>query len=73
MRIICGVDVAKARLDVCIEPGGIFACFDNDAAGIAALAGFCREHRVDLVVMEAPAATSVRPLSCCGRSASPAR
>ena len=41
MRIICGVDVAKARLDVCIEPGGIFACFDNDAAGIAALAGFC--------------------------------
>lgn len=53
MKIICGVDVAKARLDVCIEPGGIFAGFDNDAAGIAALAGFCREHRVDLVVMEA--------------------
>lgn len=53
MKIICGVDVAKTRLDACIEPGGIFASFDNDAAGIAGLTGFCREHQVDLVVMEA--------------------
>jgi transposase len=53
MKIICGVDVCKARLVACIEPGGQAASFDNDAAGIAALAGFCRRHQVNLVVMEA--------------------
>jgi transposase len=53
MKIFCGVDVSKARLDACIEPGGIFESFDNDTDGIAALAGFCRRHRAELVVMEA--------------------
>jgi transposase len=53
MKIICGVDVSKARLDVCIEPGAIFESFDNDPAGIAELAAFCRQHQVELVVMEA--------------------
>jgi len=53
MKIICGVDVSKAKLDACIEPGAIFESFDNDAAGIAALAAFCRKHRVALVAMEA--------------------
>lgn len=53
MKFICGVDVSKARLDACIEPGAIFESFDNDAAGIAALAGFCREHQASLVAMEA--------------------
>jgi transposase len=53
MKIICGVDVSKARLDACIEPGTIFAGFDNDPAGIAALAAFCRQHQAELVVMEA--------------------
>jgi transposase len=53
MNIICGVDVSKARLDVCIEPGAIFASFDNDAAGIAELAAFCRQHQASLAVMEA--------------------
>lgn len=53
MRIICGVDVSKASLDACIEPEAIRGSFRNDKAGIAALAGFCREHRVELVVMEA--------------------
>jgi transposase len=52
-KTICGVDVAKARLDACIEPGGMFASFDNDTAGIARLAAFCRQHAVTLVVMEA--------------------
>jgi transposase len=47
------VDVSKARLDACIEPGGTFASFENDAAGVAALAAFCRQHRAQLVVMEA--------------------
>jgi transposase len=53
MKIICGVDVSKAKLDVCIEPGTICGSFWNNKAGIAALAAFCREHRTDLVVMEA--------------------
>ncbi|WP_407166174.1 IS110 family transposase [Bradyrhizobium sp. ORS 111] len=52
-KTICGVDVSKARLDACIEPGQRFASFDNDAAGIAKLAAFCREHAVTLAVMEA--------------------
>lgn len=53
MRTICGVDVSKNRLDVCIEPGHRPGSFDNDAAGIAGLAKFCRLHAVELVVMEA--------------------
>ena len=53
MKIICGVDVSKASLDACIEPGAIRGSFRNNGAGIAALAAFCREHRVELVVMEA--------------------
>ena len=52
-KTICGVDVSKAKLDVCIEPGHRFASFNNDTAGIAELAAFCREHAVTLVVMEA--------------------
>jgi transposase len=53
MKIICGVDVSKANLDACIEPGTIRGRFDNDAAGIAELAAFCRQHQTELVVMEA--------------------
>jgi len=53
MKIICGVDVSKASLDACIEPGAVRGSFKNDAAGIAALTAFCRQHRVELVAMEA--------------------
>ena len=52
-KTICGVDVSKAKLDVCIEPGHRLSSFDNDTAGIAELAAFCREHAITLVVMEA--------------------
>ncbi len=52
-KTICGVDVSKARLDVCIDPLGAFDSFDNNAAGIARLAVFCRQHAVELVAMEA--------------------
>jgi transposase len=47
------MDVSKARLDACIEPGAIRGSFRNDGAGIAALAAFCRQHQAGLVVMEA--------------------
>jgi transposase len=52
-KTICGVDVSKAKLDAHIEPGHQFAKFKNNTAGIAELAAFCREHAVELVVMEA--------------------
>ena len=53
MKFICGVDVSKAKLDACIEPGAVFRSFDNDATGVAALAEFCRQQQASLVVMEA--------------------
>ncbi|CCE01473.1 IS110 family transposase [Bradyrhizobium sp. STM 3809] len=52
-KTICGVDISKATLDAGIEPGHLFASFDNDAVGIAALIAFCEENGVELVVMEA--------------------
>lgn len=52
-HIICGVDVSKSRLDAATAPDQAFASFDNDPAGIAALAEFCRARGVELVVMEA--------------------
>jgi transposase len=52
-KTICGVDVSKAKLDVCIEPERRFSSFDNDTAGIAELAAFCRQNAAELVVMEA--------------------
>ncbi len=52
-QIICGVDVSKTRLDACTTPDQARASFSNDAEGIAALAAFCHERRVELVVMEA--------------------
>jgi transposase len=53
IKTICGVDVSKASLDACIEPGSVRGSFKNTPAGIAALAAFCRQHQVALVVMEA--------------------
>jgi transposase len=60
-KIVCGVDVAKAKLDAWIEPEGTFAQFNNNTAGIAQLAAFCREHKVELVVMEASGGYERRP------------
>ena len=52
-KIICGVDVSKRRLDAYVAPSGTFASFDNNAAGITALAGFCHRQGVQFVAMEA--------------------
>ena len=52
-KIICGVDVSKRRLDAHVAPSGTFASFDNNAAGITALAGFCHRQGVQFVAMEA--------------------
>ena len=52
MKIICGVDISKASLDDCIEPGSIRGRFDNDRAGIAALVSFSGQHQAEIVKME---------------------
>lgn len=51
--IICGVDVSGATLDASLGPNGPWRRFPRTPEGIAALAGFCREHAVELVAMEA--------------------
>lgn len=53
MSSICGVDVSKTMLDAFVASSGRHGRFDNDAAGIASLADWCREQGVDLVAMEA--------------------
>lgn len=52
MQIICGVDVSRAWLDAFVAPDQ-YQRFANSPDGVTALAGFCREHDVELVVMEA--------------------
>jgi transposase len=52
--IICGVDVSSKALDVCVRlGGGQLGRFENSPAGVEDLVGFCRRHRVGLVVLEA--------------------
>lgn len=52
-EIICGVDVSAEALDARIRRDGAEARIAATPEGVAALAAFCREHRVTLVVMEA--------------------
>ena len=52
-QIICGVDVSGETLDARIGRDGRHERFARTVEGIAALAAFCRQHRVELVVMEA--------------------
>jgi transposase len=51
--IICGVDVSLKTLDGRIGGSGLELSVRRDPEGIAALARFCAEHGVELVVMEA--------------------
>jgi transposase len=52
-KIICGVDVSSRRLDARVGRQGAVERFERTPAGIEALAGFCKKHGVELVVMEA--------------------
>lgn len=47
------MDVSQGWLDFHIQPQGIAGRYDNDPAGIAALAEACRSKGVELVAMEA--------------------
>ena len=51
--LICGVDVSSAALDVRLGRAGELRRFGNDAAGIAELVIFCKQHQVGLVALEA--------------------
>jgi transposase len=48
-----GVDVSKARLDVCLLPSGQTFSFDNGDDGIERLVALLRPHPVALVLLEA--------------------
>lgn len=48
-----GIDVSKARLDVCVQPGGEEFSADNDEAGVAALVERLATGEACLVVLEA--------------------
>lgn len=51
--MICGVDVSSEALDARIGRDGAEADFTLTPEGVAALAEFCRQHSVELVIMEA--------------------
>ena len=50
---ICGVDVSSEWLDARLGPQGQCLRVENSAEGVSALAAFCRDHGVELVVLEA--------------------
>lgn len=52
-RVVIGIDVAKATLDVWVAPEGVGSTVTNDAAGIAELVQQVRERGAGLVVLEA--------------------
>ncbi|CAA2103350.1 hypothetical protein MBUL_02150 [Methylobacterium bullatum] len=52
-HIVCGVDIGADTLDARIGRDGAWRQMANTPEGRADLAAFCREHRVDLVAMEA--------------------
>lgn len=60
MQTICGVDVAKAWLDAWIAPSH-FQRFANTVDGLDGLLTFCREHDVELVVMESSGGVEQAP------------
>jgi len=55
-RLICGVDVSGETLDCRLGQDGPCLETARTAEGIGRLARFCREHAVELVVMEATGA-----------------
>ena len=52
-KIICGVDVSSERLDARIGLEGAELSVERTCEGVGRLAAFCRQHGVELVVMEA--------------------
>lgn len=52
--VYAGIDVSKAKVDVCLLPWGQAACFDNDEAGVGALVALLEQsHPVTRCLREA--------------------
>jgi len=62
-QIVCGVDISSSSLQASVGRDGASAVFSNTAAGIAALADFCRTHQVELVAMEATGGYERQPFA----------
>jgi transposase len=62
-RVICGVDISSVSLAARIGRAGAEASFPNNREGIAALAGFCHAHQVELVAMEATGGYERQPFA----------
>lgn len=62
-KIICGVDVSSERLDARIGLEGAELSVDRSAEGVDELLAFCRQHGVELVVMEATGGYEKLPFS----------
>ncbi|MGA9866195.1 MAG: IS110 family transposase [Acetobacteraceae bacterium] len=62
-EIICGVDVAAETLDARIGRDGAWQQFARTPEGIDALARFCEDHQVGLVVMEATGGYERQPFA----------
>jgi transposase len=52
-EVLVGIDVSKARLEVAVGSAGELFAVDNDARGIAGLAGRLRKLGSELIVLEA--------------------
>ena len=52
-KTICGVDVSSEKLDARIGRDGPLMSVECNEEGVLALGAFCKEHGVELVVMEA--------------------
>lgn len=66
-----GIDVAKARLDVAVRPGGQCFSLDNDPKGWAALVRRLRELAAERVVLEASGGYEVGPAAECAAAGLP--
>ncbi len=62
-RIICGVDVSADTHDARIGRDGVWHRFAATAEGLDALIDFCRDHQVDLVVLEASGGYERQPFA----------
>lgn len=62
-KIICGVDVSSERLDARIGLEGAERSVERSAKGVGELLAFCRQHGVELVVMEATGGYEQLPFS----------
>lgn len=58
--IFAGLDVAKDKLDLAVEPGGFVGSFTYDPPGLDGLLRSLRERAVSMVVLEATGGLEVR-------------